>query len=143
MESLIQINRELVEADVANNIKYAKDHSWNYTKEEDGLIFEILKNGEGEAAVSKDRVTFSYTITTLDEDLVYSSEHDGLKTFVIDYQEVEAGLNNIVKSLHSGDSLRVILPPYLAFGITGDGNKVPPRTSLVYFLKLESVERPK
>jgi FKBP-type peptidyl-prolyl cis-trans isomerase len=37
--------------------------------------------------------------------------------------------------LNYGDKSKVILPPHLAFGLTGD-EKVPPMSTLVYDLKI-------
>ena len=38
--------------------------------------------------------------------------------------------------LKEGDAARFILPPYLAFGLLGDENKIPPRSTIVYNVEM-------
>jgi FKBP-type peptidyl-prolyl cis-trans isomerase len=35
------------------------------------------------------------------------------------------GLHELVKLMHEGEKARAIIPSYLAYGITGDGEMVP------------------
>ena len=139
-ETLIQMNQDLLSKDMTANIDYARAKQWNYIKLENGVIYEIIEHGKGAKAKSKDVVSFSFEMFNLKEEMIYSSDKKGPKTFVIDYNEIEAGLNDIAKVLNEGDSLRMILPPHMAFGVPGDGNKIPARTSLVYYLKLLSIQ---
>lgn len=140
-ESLIRINRELVEKDVEKNTDFAKNHKWNYKLLENGLIYEIVKDLPGPLVESGQTVTFSYLISDLNEKPYYSTAESGkLLKFRVDYEEIEQGLNYLSRLLSPGDSVRAILPPFLAFGLSGDGNKIPPRANLVYYLKLEDLE---
>ncbi len=135
-EMLIRINKELVSSDISQNESYAKEHEWNYIKTDNGIIYEILSHIEGPSGKSGDQVEFSYLTQLLNGTVCYSSELNGLKKFVVDYQDVESGLNAMAKLLSIGDSVRLILPPYLAFGLAGDGDRVPARSSLLYHLRL-------
>ena len=80
-----------------------------------------------------------YRLELLDGTHLYSSTTDGLKRFIVDQSEAELGLHEAVKLLHPGDSARLVLPPHLAFGLMGDGNRIPKRATLVYHLKIVSV----
>lgn len=135
-EKLIQINKQLVKSDIGRNKNYAISHGWDYSISESGVIYEILVDVEGKAAKSGDPVELSYECSILGGELCYSSDLDGLKKFVIDYSEVESGINDITKILSPGDSARVILAPHHAFGVSGDGKRVPARSCLVYHIKL-------
>lgn len=135
-EALIQINKQFVKNDINRNIKYADQHGWDYTISENGIIYEILEDFAGLEAKSGDPVEFSYDCKLLNGQLCYSSVSDGLKKFIIDYDEIESGINDIAKMLSSGDSARIILAPHHAYGVAGDGSRVPARSCLVYHLKL-------
>ena len=138
-EELIGINKKLVDADMAKIRSFAKKENWNYVELDNGLIYEVLMKGEGEKASPKDQVLFSYQLLNLEKEIIYSSEDMGLRKFSVDFDEVEAGLNQIAKISNQGDSLRVLLPPHLAFGLAGDGKKVPQRSCLLYYLKLVEI----
>jgi len=135
-ETLIRINQQLVKDDVAKNEAYAKRNGWKYSITGNGIIYEILIKNEGAFAKSGDHVEYSYDSKLLDGTFCYSSDSNGVKQFVVDYEEIESGLNDISKILAQGDSARMILPPHLAFGLAGDRNRVPSRSSIVYHLRL-------
>lgn len=139
-ETLIRINQQLVKNDLKQIENYARRQSWNFTLTSSGMIYEILSEGQGIPVASGDEVSFLYACSLLDGTLLYSSDSLGAKRFVVDYQEVEAGLNDLSKLLHEGDSVRLLLPPHLAFGLAGDGKRVPARASLLYHLRLLSVQ---
>ena len=59
----------------------------------------------------------------------------------MEQSEAELGLHEAMKFLHPGDSARIVIPPQRAFGLTGDGNLIPPRAILVYEIRIDSVAR--
>lgn len=139
-ETLIRMNQELLSKEMKAIVAYARANQWNYIQLENGVLYEIIQTGNGVKAKSSDLVSFSFKMYNLEDEQIYSSDVNGPKTFVIDYNEIEAGLNDIAKVLNEGDSLRMILPPHMAFGVPGDGKKVPARASIVYYLKLLSIQ---
>ena len=66
----------------------------------------------------------------------YSSKEDGPRSFMIGQDNVETGLHEAVTYLKLGDKAHVILPSHLAHGLTGDNNKIPPRSTVIYNLEL-------
>ncbi len=49
---------------------------------------------------------------------------------------MEAGLNQGLRMLKPGGEAIFILPPFLAYGLKGDGNKIPSRSVIVYEIKI-------
>jgi FKBP-type peptidyl-prolyl cis-trans isomerase len=49
---------------------------------------------------------------------------------------VESGIHEVLLYMSEGDRARVILPSHMAFGYTGDSNKIPQNASLLYDLKI-------
>ena len=45
-----------------------------------------------------------------------------------------------IQYLHEGDESVFILTSHLAHGLTGDGNMIPPKASVVYHIKLISLK---
>ena len=89
-----------------------------------------------------DEVILSYDIRLLDPNQTrcYHSDSNGLARFKVDQSLVESGLHEVVTYLGVGDSALVVLPHYLAHGIAGDNQKIPPLSPVLYFIKLIDVK---
>jgi FKBP-type peptidyl-prolyl cis-trans isomerase len=107
---------------------------------ETGLWYRIKKEGTGEKATKGRIITLEYKVSLLDGTVCYTSEKDGLKVFEIGHGGVESGLEEAVLMLNKGAEAVFILPPYLAHGLLGDENKIPARSSIVYEVKVLSIE---
>ncbi|HIN39955.1 MAG TPA: FKBP-type peptidyl-prolyl cis-trans isomerase, partial [Flavobacteriales bacterium] len=70
----------------------------------------------------------------------YSSDIDGTKGFVAGKGEVEDGLDEGVFYMQTGDKAKFILPSHLAYGLMGDGDKVPSHSVLVYDVELIDIK---
>ncbi len=139
-ETLIQINQYLVKEDAERIRAFGERQNWNLTQTDDGLWYQVIDKGESKRPQSGDTVSYNYSISFLDGRKVYSSDSMGLKTFIVDQSQVESGWHTISTLINEGDSVRMVLPPHLAFGLAGDGDKVPPRTILIYQLKLVKIQ---
>lgn len=115
---------------------YIYRHDLNMYETGTGLRYQILKQGETELIKEGDLVTMEYELRFLTGDLVYSSKESGNKSFIVGRGGVEAGLEEAVLKLHKNDMAIVIIPAHLAHGLLGDGNRIPPRSTLVYRIKI-------
>jgi FKBP-type peptidyl-prolyl cis-trans isomerase len=52
---------------------------------------------------------------------------------------VENGLHEAIQYLRVGDKAKIILPSYLAHGLTGDSDKIPPMASVLYDIELVEI----
>lgn len=118
-----------------------------------GLDLDISKTGTGlryhiyngrdttcRTADTEQTVRLDYRVELLDSTLCYSSEKSGPQSFVVDHDDVESGLHEGVKLLCEGDSALLIMPSFLAHGLTGDQQKVPSNSPIVYRVKIRSVK---
>lgn len=135
-DDLVRVNRYLVEKDHRAIRRFIERQGWKMQQTATGLWYEIIEHGHGPAGCTGCMAVLSYKVSLLDGTLCYSSGKDGLKEFIIGQGGVESGLEEAILLLHQGDSARLILPPYLAHGLTGDQNKIPGRASLVYELRV-------
>lgn len=101
-----------------------------------GLRYFIYHQGAGQKAVMGQKAAVGYKVSLLDGTLLYTSDDDGIKEFVIGQDNVETGLHEGLTYLHVGDKAIFILPSHLAHGLSGDNNKIPPRSSVVYDIEL-------
>lgn len=135
-EPLVNINKTLVNKESEEIENYIARHNWNMLHTGSGLRYLIYKKGDGEQAKEGRIAVINYKINLLNGKLCYSSDELGAKEFLIGQGGVESGLEEGIKLLRVGDKAKFILPPHLAYGLTGDDNKIPARATLVYDVEL-------
>ena len=85
-----------------------------------GLRYQIHEDGDGVLIKEGDIVTLEYEIGLLNGDMIYSSENDGVKTFMVGRGGVESGLEEAIlkmyqvigKELKGNDSFPVYIPKF-------------------------------
>ena len=138
-ESLVKANKYLViaENDEINN--YINRRSWEMIETGTGLRYEIYEQGTGPEVVKGQIVVLNYELRLITGDLVYSSEMDGAKSFMVGYWGLETGLEEAVLFLKKGDKARIILPSHLAYGLLGDQKRIPSRSTLIYNVEVTNI----
>jgi len=143
-ESVYQANQKMIRQDAEAIRDQALRKGWNLTETGTGIFYQVF-GPKGKKLSKKiapgDRVFLTYDLRLLDGTECYSSKNLGLKQFVVEKSEAEPGLHEVIQFLHPGDSALIILPPHRAFGLVGDGNRIPPRAILVYEIRIDSVAR--
>lgn len=140
-ETLIRVNNQLLKKDYLKIDKYIERRKWKMKKSQTGLYYSILKEGKGKKVQKDNIVSFNYTLTSLNGNVYYSSDTLGLKTFRVGHGNVETGLEEAVLMLSEGAKARFIMPPHLAHGLVGDGNKISYRTTIIYDIELISCKK--
>lgn len=116
--------------------QYISNQGWKMEQTASGLRYMLLKEGKGDKAVPGQTARVEYRITLMDGTVCYSSEQDGAKDFLIGKDNVETGLHEGLQLMRKGDKMRFILPSHLAHGLTGDNQKIPPRSTVIYEIEL-------
>ena len=101
-----------------------------------GLWYMIYHSGQGEKAVTGKIATLEYTLSLLDSTVCYS----GQKEFRLGQGGVESGLEEGVLLMRTGDKARMVMPPHLAHGLTGDGICIPRRAIILYDVELVNIK---
>ena len=134
--SMEKANRYLLNEEETDIENYIKRHGLAMTSTGTGLRYQILKQGSEQKIGKGERVTLEYELHSIAGDLIYSSEKEGVKTFVVGEGVVESGLDEAMTYLHRGDVAKLIIPFHLGFGLHGDDNRIPEYATLVYTIKI-------
>ena len=134
--SMEKANRYLLNEEEEDIENYVKRHGLTMTSTGTGLRYQILKQGSEQRIEKGERVTLEYELHSIAGDLIYSSENDGVKSFVVGEGAVESGLDEAMTYLHHGDVAKLIIPFHLAYGLHGDDDKIPEYATLVYTIKV-------
>lgn len=135
-DRLEEANRNLVKQEKEIIDDYIKKNNTEYVETGTGLRYRIVNLGDSALIQTGDIITMEYELRLLNGKLLYASDNDGLKTFKVGRGGVESGLEEALLHLHRGDEAEIVIPSYLAHGLTGDGVRIPPKSILVYKLKI-------
>ena len=133
---LIDFNRRLLRQEKRRIDAFIKAHHWKMKETGTGLRYQFVKRGSGPRAKTGQKVVIRYTVKLFDGRQVYSGE----KTFTVGFGGVESGLEEGILLMKRGDEARFILPSHLAYGLSGDGKKIPPHTPIIYRVELLSIK---
>lgn len=126
--------------DEAYKIKrFVERNGWDAIKSETGLYCYVYdERPDGRQAKSGDVaiVDFKVRLINADTTLCYESEKGKPQNILIDMDNVESGLHEALTYLKKGESAYVVLPHYLAHGLAGDLDKIPPLSPVLYELHL-------
>ncbi len=126
--------------DEAYKIKrFVERRNWNPKRTETGIYYKIYKqNPSGKKAKTGDVATITYEIRLLNADttLCYSSAKGKSEDVIIEMDNVESGLHEALTYMREGERAYVILPHYLAHGLVGDLDKIPPLSPVLYDINL-------
>ena len=122
--------------------QFVKRFNWPMKMSGTGVRYYIFEEGTGEPVVKDKVVTLNYEIRLLDADttLCYTSFGDQPSSFLVEMDNVESGLHEAVTYLKVGDKAWVILPYFLAHGLLGDDDKIPPLSPVLYRLEILDVK---
>ena len=136
---LVEVNKMMVRKDRQIIKGYAERHGLDMLESGTGLWYKIYTKGSGESAAEGKSATIKYKISLLDGTLCYDSDTEGEKTFTIGRGGVVSGLEEGILLLNAGGKAKFIMPPHLAYGLPGDGNKIPKRAIIVYDVEVMSI----
>jgi len=135
-EALVGVNRMMVKKDHERIKAYAIQNNLPLNESLTGLWYMVDGKGKGETAQAGQVASLRYRISLLDGTSCYSSDSLGIKNFRIGQGGVESGLEEGILLMRAGDKATFIMPPHLAHGLTGDGDRIPARAILVYEVEL-------
>ena len=138
-ESLLEWNKNIVDVNSDIIKKYIDRRQWKMNISGSGLYWQIYKKTNLEKVGSEKIVEFSYTTSLLSGEMLYSSQNSGNRTLKIDKNQEESGLNEGLKYMRLGEKAHFIVPPHLAFGVAGDGYKIPPYAVLVFDVEIVDI----
>jgi FKBP-type peptidyl-prolyl cis-trans isomerase len=139
-QSLLLLNQAFVELEIDEINEYIATNQLDVSLTENGYWYRIDQAGTGEKAKPNQIVEIEYQLILLDGTICYTSQKNGTKQFRVGKFEVEKGLDDCIQLLSVGAEATCIIPSYLAHGVVGDRNCIPPRTPVVYRIKVISIK---
>lgn len=108
----------------------------------DGLQYKVIKKGHGAQPDANDTVTVDYTGQLIDGTVFDSTKNRG-KPATFPVNAVIPGWTEALQLMHAGGEYKLFIPPDLAYGKRGAGSKIGPNETLIFDVKLISVQKNK
>lgn len=108
---------------------------------EDGLQYEILKEGTGEKPAATDQVRVHYHGTLIDG-TVFDSSVDKGEPVVFGVNRVIKGWSEALQLMPVGSKWKIYVPSDLAYGERGAGADIGPNAALVFEVELLEIVKP-
>jgi FKBP-type peptidyl-prolyl cis-trans isomerase FkpA len=131
-ESLLNANKQTVSTEDEQIRNLIERYGWKMEETGTGLRYLIYHKGNGPEVHFDKIVSINFEIRLITGDLVYSSKESGIKEFKVGSGSVESGLEEGILLLHVGDKAKFIVPSHLAWGLIGDQERIPPKSTLIY-----------
>jgi FKBP-type peptidyl-prolyl cis-trans isomerase FkpA len=138
-KKMIGVNRILLKNDQQRIKGYIERQGLDMKETKTGLWYAIESEGTGARAEEGKIVRIAYRVSLLDGTECYNSDADGEKEFLIGKGGVESGLEEGILLLREGAKAKFIMPPHLAYGLSGDGKCIPARAIIRYDVEVLSV----
>lgn len=106
-----------------------------------GLEYKVLKSGTGKTPTLKDTVKVHYQGTLIDGTVFDSSIQRG-EPVVFPLNGVIPGWTEALQLMKEGDKFQLFIPPKLAYGTAGAGDKIGPNAVLIFEVELIDIEKP-
>ena len=102
-----------------------------------GMYALSMVPGTGMTAGMGDEVIYQAMVYLLDD----SGVGQYTDTVELGYSQIDIGLHEAISGMKEGEKKLVLIPSFLARGLAGDLDKVPPQSPLRYDLRLIQVNR--
>jgi len=118
----------------------ARDTVVNYKSSNNGFWYAYIQKDSIQTKVPKqnDLVTLTYNITTIFDQPIYNKTE---VTYKVDKQDFIPGLQEGIKLMKEGEEIVFIIPSYLAYGVSGDENKIKINQPIKSTVKLNKIEQ--
>jgi FKBP-type peptidyl-prolyl cis-trans isomerase len=139
MQKLLEIRAKNAEEAVAFLEENGKKDGIKTT--ESGLQYLVINEGEGDSPHPGDMVTVHYRGTFVDGEEFDSSYSRGEpQTFQTD--GVIRGWTEALQMMKVGSKWQIFVPPILAYGRGGLGQRIPPNKLLIFEIELLAIKKP-
>lgn len=133
-EGLLKINEALILSEDSILTDFISKSDSNFTKHKQGFWYKMNLHTKSETLKTDSKCTIRYSVYLLDGKFCKTEK----STIVIGKNQVVTGVEELLKQMHKGEKATLVLPWYLAWGMKGDGERIPPYTSVLIYLQLDN-----
>ena len=132
IQSMLEMNKVLALKEDSTIQAMVDEQAIPYIKSKSGIWYSVIHATNSDSLINDSIVTFSYKMYDLNGTEMLSEK----KTVRFGKKEIPTGLEDGLRLMRKGETIRLIVPWDLAYGMKGEDN-IPPYTSLMYLIVSE------
>jgi len=143
-EQFVKANRHNLQREKDIIEQYIRTHQLPYKYTPAGIYLFVVTSSDKSKADSVrpgNKIKVEYSIYLLDGTLCYASKKNNPALIVVEQDNTESGIHRGLQMLKTGDRARMIIPSYLAHGLMGDGDKIPPQSPILVDITVLTKEK--
>ena len=121
---------QLMANDSTNHYISSANGFWYYYLSKDSTSSKLPDTG--------DEVFYSYEIKDINNDLLYSKDELGVRSYLVDKQELITGLQDGLKLMKEGETITFLFPSHKAYGYSGY-KKIGTNQPLIYTVTVNKI----
>ena len=130
-QMLQDVNRYLHEREQDVLASYVVRYQLDMTLAPSGYYYQVVEQGGGAAVAEGSAAHLHGWVRLIDGTLCYTYVAQSPLSVRVGAHTDYKALNTALIGLREGAKVRFVFPSHLAFGLLGDGDKIPPRSALV------------
>ena len=105
--------------------------------------FWIANSGQrtDKTANSGEYIEFEYQVSDLENNILYSYNENKIQKIIIGKADIVRGLHAALQLIPEGESAKLLLPSFLAYGGYGDTQKIAPDTPIIMDVKVIAIKK--
>ncbi len=121
---------------------YVSVHHYQMERTGTGLrIGKYVKKSSSDFPIAHNELSITYKVFLLDSTLCYETDSTAPLSFRLSEGQEPRGLEEGLMMMTVGEKARMVLPMHLAYGLSGDGEKIPPGAALFIDVELLKVKK--
>ncbi|WP_313375932.1 FKBP-type peptidyl-prolyl cis-trans isomerase [Chishuiella sp.] len=121
--------------------EYIKSSKEKFVKTNSGFWISNEEKQTSSTANKGDYVEFEYQVSDLKNNIIYSYQDNKIQKVVIGKSDLTRGVNAALQLLSEGESAKLLLPSFLAYGGYGDQSKIAPDEPIIIDLKIIKINK--
>jgi gliding motility-associated peptidyl-prolyl isomerase len=140
VETSIEINNKLKTAEELILKKVIKSDSFNtYYSSKYGFWYKYNSKGNGNYTPKKgDELLYTFSVYNVNNKLIYKEKK---AHYWVNKQDIIDGLEIGLKLMKQGDEITFLFPSNVAYGYSGDQNKIGVNQPLIFKVKLNQINK--
>lgn len=146
IEKSVIRNRQLLaleEAEIKQMIEQDTLHEYRQSGSGSWFFYDVHNPADSLGIGPDDTVTFTYALSGLAEEPIYSEEEIGVQTIRVDKDELFPGLREAIKVLRDKERATFLFPSAMGYGYPGDQNKIGTNVPLRCRITILNVQKSK
>lgn len=135
-DRLLNANRYIASSEQTQIQGYASRRGWKMEQLPCGAWLQCYSQGTASPIGYEDRVVVRYRVSTLTDIVLYDWRED---TLTVGRREATVALDEALMRMRPGSKAHLLTPSEAAYGVMGDGDRVPSRTVLRYDITATSI----